>query len=214
MKYRIYVMLYLSLSVLTIQAKSLKQLWHEMPDSLAPALDKNLRLELTDLKEMNVPAEVTTLLGDTCVLDTITTNFAQIRLNRLCTIQLKMLPVVDGDSILCMVKTIAAPARESEVTLYDQQWHTLDTAHSFAGNDLSATMSTLVQKPDTMSNERFEDLVKMIEPRMMSAMLFEHEDAIVFRLSLPLLSAEDKMQINATKMQTKLKWNGKVFKES
>lgn len=197
----------------TVEAKSLKELWHAMPDSLAPSLNKNLRIELTDLQEMKVKAEVTSLLGDTSILDTLTANFAQVRVNRSCTIQLKLLPSAIGDSVLCMVKTLAAPERESEVILYDQQWQPMDMSRTFGEKSISNIPAMLIQKPDTMNEERFEELQKMIEPKMVSAMLLEHEDAIVFFLSLPLLSNEEKKQVRTIKVQRKFKWNGRVFNE-
>ncbi len=209
----IMVLFCLLASAFTAEGKSLKELWHTMPDSLAPSLNRNLRIEMTDLQDMKVKAEVTNLLGDTSILDTLTSNFAQVRVNKSCTIQLKMLPTANGDSIVCMVKTLAAPERESEVFLYDQEWHAQDMSQAFGGKSIDTLPGTLIQKPDTMSEERFEELQKMIEPRMMSALLFKHEDAIVFCLSLPLLSNEEKKHTRAIRLQRKLKWNGIIFNE-
>lgn len=210
-----YIMIFFSLlaTAFTAEGKSLKELWHSTPDSLAPSLNRNLRIEMTDLQDMKVKAEVTSLLGDTSIMDTLTSNFAQVRINKSCTIQMKLLPTNSGDSIVCMVKTLAAPERESEVFLYDQEWHELDMSQTFAGKSVDSLPGTLIQKPDTMSEERFDELKKNIEPKMMSALLFEHEDAIVFCLSLPLLSNEEKKQTRTIRLQRKFKWNGITFNE-
>lgn len=205
------VLLCLLTTVITAEAKSLRELWQVMPDSLIPSLNRNLRIEMTDLQDMKVKAEVTNMLGDTSIMDTLTSNFSQVRINRSCTVQLKLLPTTNGDSVICMVKTLAAPERESEVTLYNQQWQVLDANLTFGGKSVASLPATLVQKPDTMSEERFEELQKTIEPKMMSAQLFEHEDAIVFCLSLPLLSNEEKKQTRTIKVQRKFKWNGRIF---
>lgn len=217
MKRKLYTMICLLALMLASQgldAKSMKDLWLSMPDSLAPSLNKNMRTELVELQEMGVKSEVSNLLGFNTVLDTMTVDFAQVRLSKAATMQVKLLPQLQGkDSLLCVVKTYAAPEKESEVMFFDQQWKSLPLQDFFAGKSLDDILATLIQKPDTMTEARFGELKAMIEPKMMSATLFQHEDMIVFRLSLPLLSAEDKKQVNAIKVQRKLKWDGKTFNE-
>ena len=194
---------------LGIGAKSMKDLLVSMPDSLMPYLDKNLRQEMPELQEMGVKAEVKNLLGDNSVMDTLTADFLQIRMSKLSTLQMKKLPAESGDSLICVVKTYAGPEKESELYLFDQDWKSLD-----AGFDLNSLTSSLVQKIDSMTEERFTELKKMIEPKMVSASLMQHENSIVVRLALPLLSADDKKVVNAIKLQRKFNWNGKTFKES
>ncbi len=214
----------LFLASIGVGAKSMKDLLVSMPDSLVPYLDKNLRLEFAELQEIGVKAEVKNLLGENSVMDTLTADFVQIRLSQAATMQIKKLPwlgapvsgdasSVATDSLLCMVRTFAAPEKESEVYLYRQDWQPLDASRLFDGKSLAGLAESLVQKSDTMSLERFLELKKMVEPQMVSAMLFEHENSIVVRLALPLLSAEDKKAVNIIKLQRKFNWNGKVFKE-
>jgi len=192
-----------------VGAKSMKDLLVSMPNSLMPYLDKNLRQEMPELQEMGLKAEVKNLLGENSVMDTLTADFLQIRMSKLSTLQMKKLPAEAGDSLLCVVKTFAGPEKESELYLFDQKWKPVDM-----GFDLISLATSLIQKPDTMSEERFGELMKMIEPQMVSAMLLQHENAMVVRLSLPLLSAEDKKAVNVIKLQRKLNWDGKTFKES
>lgn len=218
MKKKFKMMICLLGILLTSQAadaKSLRDLWLAMPDSLAPLLNKNMRTELVELQEMGVKSEVTNLLGDNTVLDTLTRDFMQVRLSQAATIQVKLLPMEgETDSLLCMVKTFAAPEKESEVVFYNQQWQSLRFSDYFQGKTIDVILSSLVLKPDTMSEVRFAELKAMIEPRMMSAVLFQHDNFIVFRLSLPLLSAEEKKQVNVIKVQRKFNWNGKMFNEN
>lgn len=211
---KIFSVLLVLMVAFAAHAKSLRELWVSMPDTLVPALTQNMRVEFAELQDMKVRAEVTTSLGDTSVMDTLTTDFMQVRLNRVCTLQFKILPQTDGDSIICMVRTLAAPEKESEVMLFDQQWRPLELKRCFDGGDLQSVCESLIQKPDTMSVTRFEELKAMVEPKMMSALLMQHEDAIVFRLALPLLSAEDKKLILPIKVQRKFKWNGRMFNRS
>ncbi len=208
-KMKFMVLACLLLASSTVGARSMKDLLVSMPDSLVPYLDKNLRLEFAELQEMGVKAEVQNLLGDTSVMDTLTADFVQLRTSRVSTLQMKKLPVSGGDSLLCVVKTFSGPEKDSELYLYSQDWKPLPCSF-----DLQSLAGALVQKPDTMNEERFVELKGMIEPKMVYALLLQHEDALVVRLSLPLLSEEDKEQVNAIKMQRKFNWNGKTFNES
>ncbi len=208
-KMKFMVLACLLLASSTVGARSMKDLLVSMPDSLVPYLDKNLRLEFAELQEMGVKAEVQNLLGDTSVMDTLTADFVQLRTSRVSTLQMKKLPVSGGDSLLCVVKTFSGPEKDSELYLYSQDWKPLPCSF-----DLQSLAGALVQKPDTMNEERFVELKGMIEPKMVYALLLQHEDALVVRLSLPLLSEEDKRQVNAIKMQRKFNWNGKTFNES
>ena len=204
----------LMMASLGMEAKSMKDLLVSMPDSMTPALNSNLRLEFAELQEMGVKAEVKNLLGEASVMDTLTQDFVQIRLSSASTLQMKKLPIEQGDSVLCVVKTFAGPEKESELRLFTQDWKALDASHLFDGKGIGELAGSLVQKPDTMSESRFEELKAMIEPRMVSALLLQHENAVVVRLSLPLLSTEDKKLVNAIKLQRKFNWSGKSFKES
>lgn len=208
-KMRFLMVACLVLASMGAGARSMKDLLVSMPDSLVPFLDKNLRLELAELQEMGVKSEVTNLLGDTSVMDTLTNDFLQLRTSRVSTLQMKKLPVQGGDSLLCVVNTFAGPEKDSELWLYTQDWKPVPCTF-----DLQSKVGVLVQKPDTMSEERFEKLKRMIEPNMVYAMLLQHENAIVLRPSLPLLSEEDKKQVNAIKMQRKFNWSGRTFNES
>ena len=147
-------------------------------------------------------------------MDTLAQDFVQIRLSSASTLQMKKLPMEQGDSVLCVVKTFAGPEKESELHLFTQDWKALDASRLFDGKSIGELAGSLVQKPDTMSESRFEELKAMIEPRMVSALLLQHENAVVVRLSLPLLSTEDKKLVNAIKVQRKFNWSGKSFKES
>ena len=211
MKKIIYTLLLAAMTVLpqSVDAKSMKDLLVSMPDEVMPYLPKNLRLEFAELQEMGVKAEVKNALNDVSVMDTLTTDFLQIRMSKASTLQMKKLPVENGDSVICLVKTFSLPEKESELYLYDQNWQRLPLEMN-----LQSLAESLIQKPDTMTDTRFLELKQMVEPRMVSFMLLQHEDGLVIRLALPLLSADDKKAVNAIKLQRKLNWNGKTFKES
>lgn len=216
MKKIIYTLLLAAMTVLpqSADAKSMKDLLVSMPDEVMPYLPKNQRLEFAELQEMGVKAEVKNLLGEVSVMDTLTQDFVQVRMSKVSTLQMKKLPMENGDSVICVVKSFAGPEKESELYFFNQEWKALDANPFLGGKRMEDLAETLVQKPDTMSESRFADLKAMIEPKMVSALLLQNENALVVRLASPLLSADDKKTVNVIKLQRKFNWNGKSFKES
>ena len=70
---------------------------------------------------------------------------------------------------------------------------------------------TLLQRPDTMSQENFAELEKLIEFRMVEAH-FSDAETLVLQQNVPMTSKEDKTRLQAILTQRKLKWDGKTYK--
>lgn len=210
---KIFVLSLALLLTASVNAKSLRELWVEMPDSLLPILNKNLRTELVELKDMGVKSEVKNLLDEDCVMDTITSNYLQLTTSKASSLQMKLLPQASGDSLLCVVKTFSAPEKESEVRFYDQGWQELD-AKACLDATVASVDAYFKAKPDTMTEERYQEMKSMIEPRMFYSELSPDENMIIFHLSTPLVFKEDKTQLQALIVQRKFNWDGRMFKKN
>ena len=194
-------MLLLSLDV---SAKSMKEIWISMPDSMIPYLTKNLRTEMVDFVNMNIHADVKNKLQGTSEIDTLQATYMKANLNKVSTIQMKLLPTSDKDTITCVVKNFFGPAPESEIAFYSQEWKLL------YGQTFNTT--SLTEKPDTMSSQRYQQLCAMIDPSMIHAELNSDREELLLTISIPLLNKEINQQIQPIISQRKLKWDGKLFK--
>ena len=195
-----------------MSAKSLNELWVSMPDSLMPMVNKSQRIEFLDLKNLGVKAEVDNLLGESCQLDSVTSDYLKLTTSPSSLYEMRLLPQTSGDSLLCIVRTFSAPEKESELKFYDQEWKELEGTSLLPSNlsDVSLYMQAM---PDTMSLERYHELQAMIEPQMFHLTWSEDGNELVSQLSLPLLGKEEKAQMLALLMQRKFKWDGEKFKE-
>lgn len=191
---------------LPISAKSMREIWMSMPDSIIPYLDKNRRIELVDFIDMKVKAEVKNLLDENTVMDTLTSVYTSVALNESSQLQMKLLPFAGGDSIICMVHTYKGPESESKVDFFSQDWKRLDN-HV----DLSQYVSSMIAKPDTMSQTNFEMLKSKIYPAMIRAALSLNDNNLTLELTSPLLFKDEKVQLKPILLQRKLKWDGKRF---
>lgn len=195
-----------------MSAKSLNELWVSMPDSLMPMVNKSQRIEFLDLKNLGVKAEVDNLLGESCQLDSVTSDYLKLTTSPSSLYEMRLLPQTSGDSLLCIVRTFSAPEKESELKFYDQEWKELEGT-SLLPSNLSDVSLYMQAKPDTMSLERYYELQAMIEPQMFHLTWSEDGNELVSQLSLPLLGKEEKEQMLALLMQRKFKWDGEKFKE-
>ena len=196
-----------------LRAQSAKAAWLAMPDSLLPYMPKESREECVDLKERNLEAKVTNLLRGETVLDTLTSSFLQVRLSRSAMLQMRVLPAEGGDSLICVVKTLNAPAKESEIMFYDAAWRPVPRLQQAMDAMRDSLPAKLLVRPDSMSEERFSELSRMIDPVMVYATLSMDEDVLTFSLSTPLLSDEDRKSVACVLSQRKFKWDGHSFNE-
>lgn len=199
--------------LLPVGAKSIRDAWLAMPDSLVPYLNANLRLECVELKDMGLKAEVENMLGGNTVLDSLTASYLHVTLNEAATLEMKLLPVMGGDSILCVVKTVAAPEKESNVWLYDADWRPLQARQQQLERLLETLAGSMTHRPDTMPQARYDELVGMIDPVMYNAILSPDEDVLTFSLSLPFFNKEEREAIRPIMSQRKFKWNGNSFND-
>ena len=198
---------------------SLRDVWLSMPDGMIPYLNKNLRLEHLDFVDMGVKSEVNHQLNGVSVMDTLTADYTHITLSKSSSLELRLLPVNDSTKIICVVRTFKAPAEESEIRFYDTDWNLLTDDYGLEkiknqdNTDTEFLLSSFVQRPDTLSTERFEELCKLIEPVMVSASFDVAEPVLTFRLSVPLAMPDDREQLKSILRPRRFKWDGKVFVE-
>ena len=192
------------LHVMSAEAQDVKSLWMSMPSKMTQYLDNDMKRTLVD--GGNAQVKVKNLLGETAVLDTLTADFMQVKLNNASTLQLKTLDTDEGKRKVCVVRTYAAPEKESTATLYDTDWKSVETIN------LQALTDNLLQKPDTLSETTYAELKSQLTMTLPQASLSPNNQNMKVSLSIPLTDKEQAERIKPLLMQKELKWNGKTFK--
>ena len=198
---------------------TMREAWLNMPDEIIPYLNKNLRTEHIDFLDMGVKSETNNKLNGVCVMDTLTMDYTHVTLSNSSSIELRLLSVSDTTSIICMLKTYSAPASETSVTFYDAKWNLLNDNYGLLDlknleeKDLDSLVESFVQRPDTMSVGRYQELCKLVDPVMVSATADIKEPVITYSLSVPLVVRDDKEPLERILRQRKFKWDGRMFKE-
>ncbi len=177
-----------------------------MPDSLVEYLNKTKRTEMVDFYDMGVKAETFNLLQGSTVLDSLTSTFADISINKSQRMQLALLPLHETDTLICMVNSFLGEAPESEVHFFNTQWMPMPSKDFLD----EVTASQLMQRPDTMDVERYDELVRFFDPVMIAAVMTPDSN-LIFQLSTPMVTTEEKKQLDAIMLQKKFKWNRQRF---
>ncbi|PTL25053.1 hypothetical protein C3V39_10030 [Prevotella sp. oral taxon 820] len=197
----IFILLFIAINN-TLYAKSMKDLWLTMPDSIIPYLNANDRLQFIDYNDLHVQATVTNKLQGECKMDTLTSNYVHVSLTPCSSIEMRLLPYANNDSILCVVKTYGDENKESQIYFYDQNW-TLLPINVAQISSPSVTESKLT----SFTN----DSTYISDPVMIWMSLDINDDILVIHRSVTMVTNTEKKDINTNLLQTTIKWNGKTF---
>lgn len=109
-----------------IQAQDLRTLFIEMPDTLQPLLTNNDRRDMIDFWDARMSTPVVNRLDGKSRITELTNDFLSVELSRSSSMQIKMLNNVAGDTLLCIVNTVAAEACDSRIHFYNTRWERVD----------------------------------------------------------------------------------------
>jgi len=189
-----------------VSAKSMVEIWQTMPDSLIPYLDAKSKQEMVAPATMGLKAQVKHLLQGESSVDKLSSNYIHVLLNESAELQIKRLPYLGHDSIICVVKTWKAPELESEIHFFDQNWNVVDIPSPLHSKDRVS-----IVRPDSMNQTEFEDLSRSIEMVLISASLSENSNNITLLRTAPLFSKEEEKKVGLLLPPVVLEWNGREF---
>ena len=206
----ILALILVALSI-TTQAREIRSVWKSMPDSLVLAIDKVRRLEMLDLVDYKVKAEVDNRLGSHSVMDTITSNYLHIMVSKASELSMRLLPTAEGDTLVCMFYTYKAPKPESKISFYSLDWQQLDASKYLPFASIADVADSLYIKPDSISQERYAELRNDVVVALVSVQQSIENDDIYLSLSLPMAAKDNKASMTAIADKRKLVWTGKKY---
>ncbi|PDP59346.1 DUF3256 family protein [Prevotella intermedia] len=196
---KIFLILLVTFSLLPLNAQNMRQIWLEMPDSIVPYLNRSLRTELADYVTMGMKSEVMNALRDTTRIEKLTDDYILVQLSNATKLEIKSLDA----STIAMIQTWCGPLAESKLSLFSNNWEV---------KPLNIDVSPMFVKPDTMSQQRYSELLDMANVTMNEMQLSVKDNSLTIKYSVPLLSSTDKKEMQAILRQRKLNWNGTTFK--
>jgi len=194
------------------QGLKMREVFTQMPDSILPYLSHNNKLDLIDFIDSGMTAEITNEFDDKTRLEMLTDNYLHLKSSSASHIEMKLLPyenAVDSvDSVVCVLTSFGEEQPvESVIRFYTTKWNVVDIE-----SPMNLNVSELIVCPDTMSQERFDFLRRMISPLIFTGSLSPTENSMEIKISLPILSTEDKRSVAPLLRSKNLKWDGTRFK--
>lgn len=194
----------------TAQTTDIRELFKQMPDSIFPYLTLNNRLDCIDFKESNMEARVANSFSGQTRMEVLNEHFISMWMNNAVTMQMRVLPttssVDDVKAVICMVTTYGTTVKESTVRFFSCKWRPLKTE-----SYVSMNANELMQQPNNMPDERFQELSRLLEPYLIVVKLSEDVDELMLTLSNEALDEENRAETDEIIMQINLKWSGKKF---
>lgn len=163
--------LLISFLVISIISVSADNIWKSIPDSIVNTTNAQV------IKE--------------------TDSFIHKRISSSLEVQAKLL-ATNNDTIICLVKTLSAPEKESKIVFYNAQWNKL--------NEQTFSLEDIIGK------ENSEKFKSYFNPLLISAQLMEDSNNISISVSDYMISEDDKKELKDLPLQKSLQWNGNLFK--
>lgn len=126
MKRKIYLLGALCLlSLFSLQAQEVKDLFRQLPDSLCPLLTKVNREDFIDFKESKMKAQVKNRLEGQSEMTELASDYLSVQLTPQSTWEMKLFTVNDSVRVVGILNTVCASACDSRIHFYSTDWREL-----------------------------------------------------------------------------------------
>lgn len=178
-------------------AQGVDSMFVNMPDSLFPYLAREQRSELVNMQRIDTSrhAVLPSLYNGKVEVMYKDVDRMILLLDSLSSMELSVLSHV-GKAVCCILRTVATPEKHTEIAMYDAKWRKLQTV------DIDTLQ--LQHRPDTMSEQRYNELCKLVEFQLTEAH-FVDAATIAFRQNIPMVSAEERKKLATILVERKLK---------
>ncbi len=145
MKRSLIIFLISQFSFLISPAQNVREVFKSMPDSLAPYLTTNNRLDMIDFMDAKMKSVVTNLLEGETEMLALTDDSLSVRLNKSVLMDLWLEPV-DTGRVVCMRKTYQVADRLQQVVdeRFSLQWQPISK---------KTTVSTLLRRDEEIKKK-------------------------------------------------------------
>lgn len=198
-------------STLSAFAQDMKSVFVSMPDSVAPLLTKVNKEDCVDFLAYDMKAEVKNRFGGTTELKVLTDDYLFLQITKSSSMEMKLLPVNDSTKVVCMVKTVCAPACDSEIYFYASDWSRRIPSDNF----LSKPQGDVFYLPSDSTDESYALIRKEACALLMKASLCKEDASLTFIYTTPdYLNKEGKERLESylKKEPVVLKWQNGQFR--
>ena len=194
----------------------MRDVFAAMPDSVLPLVTKNNRLDCIDFIENNMEAKVRNMLDEYVTLEALTSDYARFRTSAASLMELKLLPMSDSTSVLCIVTTAqvgeegtALRLEDSHIRFLNSDWSELHALTPFVPADIPIEAFICTSSDTAVKAQALRALADFHPWRIT---LSPDDTTLTFTLQTAQLSKEERQALQDNALQpVVLTWNGTVF---
>ncbi len=196
-------------SFLTLHSQRVSELFVSMPDSVFTLLTQKSRRDMVDFYNNHMEARVRNRLNDYVQLDTLTDSFLRLRLSSISRAEMKLLQTEDGDTLVCLVRSITSPVADSHVQFFNLSWQPL----YWIELPKPATAEYFTEFPDSVKRDLTFAQRSIDDLRFVSVTIDPVEPVFTFMLSIDELNRDEKTLASRFLRSLRYRWTGSAFVE-
>ncbi|MBR4757963.1 MAG: DUF3256 family protein [Bacteroidaceae bacterium] len=204
---RILLLFFLHSSLFTLHSQTISDVFTSMPDSVMPLLTANNRRDMADFLQNNMQAKVRNRLNDYVELKKMTKDYLRLELSAVSTVEMKLLQTKDSVPVVCLVRTVAAPCKDSQVEFYDLNWRQLQNIRF----PHPVVQDFFCEIPDSVSRDVAFAVRALDDLCMIEVVSHPNDSVFELRLCLEELEKELKDIVRPLLHSLRYRWNGRDF---
>ena len=183
---QILTILILWICTMPASAQEMKTIFVNLPDSIEPLLTKVNKEDCVDFLDSGMKAVVKNRFDRSAELKVLTSDYLQMQLSDVSTLELKLLPLKDSVRVICMVKTVCASACDSDIRFFDTKWNELD-----ASDFLKYPVEDVFYLPLDSLTDDVQELRAKADICLMKASLSADDSSLTWEYTTPLTLHKD-----------------------
>lgn len=204
------LLIFLCLCALPLAAQDMKSVFLAMPDSLTPLLTSNDKADFIDFLDSGMKAEVRNRFGQMSEMTVLTEDYAKVRVTEASTLEMKLLPTTDSTKVVCVVRTVCAPACDSEVRFYTSDWREELDVRRF----LQLPVADAFYLPMDSAGDEALWVRKQVDVHLMRASLSADDSSLTFLYTSPERLGEEERKLLLPYLRKEplvFRWDGGKF---
>ena len=162
-------------------AQEAKTLFVNMPDSLSPLLTKVNREDCIDFLESKMKAQVENRFGKKSEMTDLSKDYIRMQMSSQSTWQMKVLALNDSTNVICTVSTACAPAYDSSIRFYTDDWKPLSASLFIT----LPVMGDFLKTPDSAGVYEFDEARRSADILLMKADFNKENTELTVTLTTP-----------------------------
>lgn len=191
----------------SIRAQKMRDVFAALPDTVLELMTRNNRLDCIDFIENDMEAKVRNRFDGFTVLKALTLDYLDLQLTPNCRVEMKLLPVSDSVSYVCVARTYSGPVPETVLELYTPEWTRVPLAEWIA----PPAYEDFWAANDSVDEAEVARLQHLQDMRFVTARLQPDDMQLTFALQPGEVDKEEAGQMEKVLRPIVYEWDGKRF---